>query len=72
MGILKVLGNVAKGAIKQTIGINLDNLKKGADLDSKLETKVHELTVIVSQLVVSAIMLIKFIKGLLPAKSIKK
>ncbi len=72
MGILKVLKNVAFGAVKQTIGINLDNLKKGAELDSKLETKVHELTVILSQLFVSVMLLIKFVKGLFSRKSIEK
>lgn len=71
MGILKVLANVGKAALKQTIGINLDQLKKGAELDSKLERKVHELTVILSQLFVSVMLLWKFGKDLFPAKSIK-
>jgi len=71
MRILKVLGKVGKAALQQTIGINLDQLKKGAELDSKLERKVHELTVILSQLFVSVLLLWKFGKDLFPSKSIK-
>jgi len=72
MGILKILGNVGKQALKQTIGINLDQMKKGAELDSKLERKVHELTVILSQLFVSVMLLYKFIRELFPRKSTEK
>lgn len=72
MGILKVLGNVGKAALKQTIGINLDQMKKGADLDSKLERKTHEITTIVSNLIVSGILLWKLIFPSKSDKSIKK
>lgn len=71
MKLLKILGNVGKSALQQTIGINLDQMKKGAELDSKLERKVHELTVILSQLFVSVMLLWKFGKDLFPSKSIK-
>lgn len=71
MSLFKILGNVGKAALKQTIGINLDQLRKGAELDSKLERKVHELTVILSQLFVSVMLLWKFGKDLFPSKSIK-
>lgn len=72
MKILKILGNVGKAALTQTIGINLDQMKKGAELDSKLEQNVHELTVILSQLFVSVMLLWKFVKRFIPKKTIKK
>ncbi len=72
MGILKILGNIGKTAIKQTIGINLDQMKKGAELDSKLERKTHEITTVVSNFIVSGILLYKLIFPQKSNKSIKK
>lgn len=71
MSLLKILGQVAKGAIKQTIGINLDEFKKGSLLQTKKEQKVHELAVLVTQLVVTVISLWKFVKGSKTVKSIE-
>ena len=71
MSFLKVLGSVAKVAIKQTVGINLDQFKKGALLETKKEQKVHELAVLVTQLVVTVISLWKLISTSFSKKSIK-
>lgn len=71
MRLLKILGTVAKGAVQQTIGINLDLFKKGADLPSKSEKKTHELTVLLSQLITTVILIWKIFKGSKSEKSIE-
>jgi hypothetical protein len=71
MSILKILGKVAKGAVQQTIGVNLDLFKKGGDLGSKSEQKTHEITVLITQLITSIIMLWKLLRGSKKAKSIE-
>ena len=71
MSLFKVLGSVAKIAIKQTVGINLDQFKKGALLQSKSEQKTHEITVLITQLVVTVISLYKVVLPWFSKKSIK-
>lgn len=72
MSILKILGKVAKGAIKETIGINLDQFKKGKTLASKSEQKTHEIAVLITQLVVTCISLYKLVLPWFSKKSIEK
>ncbi len=70
-GLFKILGNVAKTAIKETTGVNLDMFKKTQSMDSAAERRTHELAVILTQLMCSVISLIKFIRRCFPKKPIK-